>query len=108
MREPNSAVDKKEETLTVHVLLRYSAKTGKIDTTMTGLGNALMRLWALQNTPKTKRTIIINRETGRVAYEFDGKEQHFVEGNLGTCGDYGISPEALQEIKDERFDKEEG
>ena len=52
----------------VHVLLRYSKKTGKLDTAMTGLGSALMRLWAMQNTTSTKETVVINRSTGERLY----------------------------------------
>ena len=37
--------------LKIHVLFRYSKKTGKVDMTMTELGNAMMRMWALSNTP---------------------------------------------------------
>ena len=58
--------------LKTHYLVRFTRRTGKIDTTMVALGNALMRLWALQNTTKTKDTIIFD-EDGVVVYYFEGK-----------------------------------
>ena len=95
-----------KEGLTVHVLFRFSSKTGKVDTTMTGLGSALMRLWAMQNTTKTKRTMIMNRDTGEVVFMVDGKTEKIKteRDGLGTCEDYGISLEALQAVTDDRFD----
>ena len=36
-----------EVNLTVHVLFRSSKKTGKVDTTMIGLGKAMLELWAI-------------------------------------------------------------
>ena len=52
-------------------MVRFGRKSGKIDTTMVGLGNAMMRLWALQNTTKSKDTIIFD-EDGIVLYYFEG------------------------------------
>lgn len=91
----------------VHVLLRYSKKTGKIDTAMTGLGSALMRLWALQNTTSSKECVVINRSTGDVVFHVVGRKDNFpqvVEGELTTCEDLGIPFEELQTYTDERFD----
>ena len=31
-------------------LIRFSKKTGKIDTTMTAIGRGMIQMWALQNT----------------------------------------------------------
>ena len=56
-----------------HYLVRFTRRTGKIDKTMVGLGNAIMRLWALQNTTKTKDTIIFN-DDGWVVWYFEGTE----------------------------------
>lgn len=98
--------------LEVKVLIRCSAKTGKIDTTMTALGSALLKLWALNNTKSGKQTFIIDRETGKVEFACQGKKNDFPtiadENKLGTCEDLGISLELLNEMGyDERFDKEE-
>jgi hypothetical protein len=92
----------------VHVLFRFSKKTGKIDTTMTGVTSALMQMWALQNTTKSKMTLIFNRETGRCIFSATGTANDLPEiekGDLGSCEEYGISLEDLQAIKDERFDQ---
>lgn len=89
----------------VHVLFRFSKKTGKIDTTMTGITTALMQMWALQNTTKTKDTMIINQKTGAVIFYAHGTGDFpkVEKENLGTCDQYGIPLEVVQEIRDERF-----
>ena len=98
--------------LKMHVLFRFSKKTGKIDTTMTGLGNAMMKLWALNNTTKTKGCIIAERDTGVVVFTTSGTENFpkvkdaTKHGDLGTIEDFGISVVVLQSIKDDRFDSE--
>ena len=91
----------------VHVLFRFSKKTGKIDTTMTGVTSALMKMWAMNNTTKSKDTMIINRETGTVIFYAHGTPDmpKIEKGDLGKCTDYGIPLEMLQSITDNRFDK---
>jgi len=91
----------------VHVLFRCSKKTGKIDTTMTGITTGLMQMWALNNTTKSKRTLIFNRETGQCIFHAIGADSmpHIEKGDCGTCEDFGISLDDLKAIKDERFDK---
>ena len=63
--------------LKVHVLFRFSKKTGKIDTTMTSLGSAQMQLWALNNTTPSKATMIIDQETGEVVFLAIGRKDNF-------------------------------
>ena len=91
----------------VHVLFRFSTKTGKIDTTMTALGSALLTAWALHHTPKTKTCIIIERSSGNVIFEATGHPNGFplIAKNTGFCEDYDIPLETVQAIKDERFDE---
>ena len=63
-----------------HGLIRASQKTGKIDQAMTGLGCAMLQLWALQNTPSTKHTFVFNLETGDVVMVCTGvKGRNFPE-----------------------------
>lgn len=97
-----------KDSLSVHVLFRVSAKTGKVDTTITGLGCGLLKMWALNNTTKTKQTFVFNRDNGELVYAFDGKTGKVATKttgkDMGTCEDYGIGLEFLQSIKDERFD----
>lgn len=98
--------------LKIHVLFRYSKKTGKIDTAMTELGNALMQMWALQNTTPSKNTMIVERDTGKVVFLAEGTNYGFPrikksdKEDLGTVDEYGIPISAICEIKDERFDKD--
>lgn len=101
------------DALKVNVLFRFSKKTGKIDTTITGLGTGLMEMWCLRNTTKSKACLIIERDTGKVLFRAEGtsdgfpKAYHGRQQDLGMCEDYGIPLSMLQAIKDERFDKEE-
>ena len=55
-----------------YYLCRFNRKSGKIDTCMTGLGNGMIQLWALQNTyAKSKDTIIFD-EDGWVHSYYEG------------------------------------
>lgn len=92
----------------VHVLFRFSKKTGRIDTTMTGVTSGLMMMWAMNNTTKSKMTLIFNRETGHCIFSATGTPDGLPEiekGDLGMCTEYNIPLEDLQKITDERFDK---
>ena len=96
----------------VCVLFRFSTKTGKVDTTMIALGKGVLQLWGLQNTPKTKTTVIFERESGRLIYEAIGTKEGFPKIRkdtkdsflADTCKDYGISLDFLHSITDPRFD----
>ena len=55
-----------------YVLVRFSKKTGKIDTTLEALGNATLKLWALQNTTKTKDTVIFAKDSGDIVEYYEG------------------------------------
>ena len=93
--------------LKMSVLFRFSKKTGKIDTTMTGLGDAMMRLWALQNTTKSKACLIAERDTGNVVFLTKGNESGFPsvkDKDLGNVEDYGIPIDFVKSIKDDRFE----
>lgn len=67
----------KENTLHNYGLVRFSKKTGKIDTCMTAIGKGLIQLWALQNTPKTKACVIIDIDEERAYAEYIGTEDGF-------------------------------
>lgn len=60
-------------------LVRFSKKTGKIDTTMTALGKGLIQVWALQNTPKTKACVIVDVDERCTVAEYVGTEDGFPE-----------------------------
>ncbi len=72
--------------LTVHVLFRFSQKTGRVDTTMTSIGNAMLQMWALNNTTKTKGCIIVERDSGEVIFTTTGTGDFpkVKKGNLGN------------------------
>ncbi len=60
-------------------LIRFSKKTGKIDTTMTAIGCGLLRLWGLQNTTKTKAAVIVDIDERRTVTEYIGSADGFPE-----------------------------
>ncbi len=60
-------------------LIRFSKKTGKIDTTMTAIGRGLIQMWALNNTPQTKACVIVDLDTREVFAEYDGAPGGFPE-----------------------------
>lgn len=58
-------------------LVRFSKKTGKIDTTMTAIGCGLLKLWGLQNTTKTKASVIVDIDERRTVVEYIGNSDGF-------------------------------
>lgn len=53
--------------------VRYSKKTGKVDFTATAMGDAMLNMWALQNTKaKTKETVVFDLETGIISRRYSG------------------------------------
>ena len=76
--------------LRTNVLVRFSRRSGKIDTTIEGLGTGVLRLWALQNTTKTKDTIIFDKEEGDVLWYYTGTEDfpEIESEDLGNIEDY--------------------
>lgn len=99
----------------IYVLLEVKNKTGEVITTMTAMGSALMKAYALQNTKSGRSMFIINRSTGKVEYATQGRRGNAFpivrdarKEDLGTCDDLGISLEDLIEIGyDDRFDTKE-
>lgn len=100
------------EIMCPYVLFRCSKKTGKVDTTMTALGRAMLEMWALQNTTKTKQCFVINGVTGRIVYATQGTANGFPKVKKGTdekelplCTDIGIEMDDIHAIvrEDGRF-----
>ena len=60
-------------------LVRFSKKTGIPDLTMTALGQGLIKLWALQNTTKTKVCVIVDIDARRTVAEYIGTADGFPE-----------------------------
>lgn len=72
-----------KDTLHNYGLVRFSKKTGKIDTTMTAIGKGLIQLWALQNTTKTKACVIIDLTDRAIYAEYIGSAGGFPEVRKG-------------------------
>ena len=78
------------EEIKTYCLVRFARKSGKIDKTLEGMGSGMLRLWALQNTTKTKDTIICEKDTGKVCwyYEGTGDFPKIEDTDLGHIDDY--------------------
>ena len=55
-----------------YFLVRFNRRTGKIDTSMNAWGNALLRLWALQNTTAKSKDTIVFDEDGWIHTYYEG------------------------------------
>lgn len=86
-------------------LIRFSKKTGKIDTTMTALGRGVIQLWALQNTTKTKVTVIVDIDMQETIAEYIGTADGFPEVRKDPATFEYILPYELWEIMNEEASK---
>lgn len=82
-------------------LVRASKKTGKIDTSMTAIGKGMISLWALQNTTKSKHTVVFDIDTGEVIAHYTGTESGFpkVEKDTGEFVAYDLLQEFRAEVE---------
>ena len=76
--------------LKTYCLVRFARKSGKIDMSLEGTGSGMLRLWALQNTTKTKDTIIFEKDTGKVCWYYEGTPDfpRVEDEGLGHIDDY--------------------
>ena len=86
-------------------LVRFSKRSGKIDTTMTGLGKGVIQMWALQNTPKAKACVIVNIDEHKVVSEYIGTEDGFPEWRRDPDTFEFEIPDKLYEIFEEEVTK---
>lgn len=82
-------------------LVRFSKKTGKIDTTMTAKGKGLIQLWALQNTTKTKACVIVDVDERELIAEYVGTVDGFPKVNKEKENFEFNFPEELFDIFEE-------
>ena len=79
-------------------LIRFSKKTGKVDTSMTAIGKGVIQLWALQNTTKAKACVIVDIDERRIVSEYVGTDDGFPDIRKAPDDfEYGI-PEELYDI----------
>lgn len=84
-------------------LIRFSKKTGKIDTTLTSLGKGLIQMWALENTTKTKVCIIVDIDERIIISEYIGTDNGFPEIiKESDRFEYDIPDELYEEFKRNR------
>ena len=86
-------------------LVRFSKKTGKIDTTMTALGKGLIQMWALQNTTKTKACVIVDIDERRPYAEYVGTADGFPKIRKDPDAFVYDVPEELYGVFDEEVAK---
>lgn len=67
--------------------IRFNRRSGKIDMSLSGLGNGMLQLWALQNTDKKSKDTIIFDEDGWVHSYYEGT------GDFPTVTKYGEGTE---------------
>lgn len=60
----------------MYKLFRQSTKTGKLDTVLSSGSPAMLKLWALQNTTKSKTTLLYDPD-GHVIYKVVGQASGF-------------------------------
>lgn len=71
-------------------LIRYSTKTGRADKALTGLGCGMLQMWGIQNTPKSKTSVVFELETGLIRSRYIGTKDGFpnVEHGIESKGEY--------------------
>lgn len=95
------------DTLHNYGLIRFSKRTGKIDTTMTAIGKGMIQLWALQNTPNSKACVLCDIDERKVIAEYLGTPDGFPKITKDP-EDYSFNfPTELYEIFDEEVKKRE-
>ena len=89
-------------------LIRFSKKTGKIDTTLTALGKGMIQLWALQNTPKTKACVIVDIDEAKPLAEYVGTADGFpkVHKNIEDF-EFNLPDKLFDFFKDEIKEKDD-
>lgn len=86
-------------------LIRFGRKSGKIDTTMTAIGQGLIQLWALQNTTKTKACVIVDIDERQTVAEYIGTADGFPEVRKSQDDFEYDLPVELYDIFDEEVAK---
>ena len=82
------------------VLVRFTRRSGKIDKTLEGIGCGMLKLWALQNTTKSKDCIVFSKDSGKVIMYTEGTDgfPKVSKDNLGHIDRY--CPGLLQACQD--------
>lgn len=80
-------------------LVRFSKKTGKIDTVLDSTGCAKLKMWGLMNVSRTKDILIFHKETGNCIMCIEGTEgfPKVFEEELGNIESY--CPGLLDELR---------
>lgn len=86
----------------VYVMVVFNTNSGEVTLAASGISQALMKLYAMQELKKHQGMFIIDRETGQVVWAYDGRlGRAFTPKTYKHCADFGIALNDLQ--FDERF-----
>jgi hypothetical protein len=83
-----------EKALETFTLVRFTRRTGKINTVLESLGTAMLQMWALKNTRGAEACLIFNKNNGHVAFLTEGTSTGFPkisdarDEDLGHIDDY--------------------
>ena len=90
------------EEIRVYVMVVFNTNSGEVTLAASGISQALMKLYAMQELKKRQGMLIIDRETGQVVWAYDGRlGRAFTPKAYAHCADFGIALKDLQ--FDERF-----
>lgn len=84
-----------------YCLLRYSQKTGKVDTCVTALSCAMLKMQALQKTPATKETVIVDLEAEEIIFTATGNRDGWprLDNERRSAAACGITPEFMADLR---------
>ena len=85
----------------MYCLLRYSQKTGKVDTCMTGFIAALLKYRALNSTTKTKETVIVDLDAEEIIFTATGTANGWpeIDKEKRSAAACGITPEFMADMR---------
>ena len=91
-------VENAEHKLHRYGLMRFSKRTGKIDQSMVGWGKGLLKLWGLQNTTKSKATLVFDLDDRKTEVEYIGTEDFPTVHDKEEDFEYAVSDQIYDEM----------
>ena len=86
----------------MYCLLRYSQKTGKVDTCITSGSAAMLEFHAVRKTTKTKETVVVDLVTEQIIYTVTGrKDGSFpdIDTKVRSAAACGITPDFMADMR---------
>lgn len=84
-----------------YCLLRYSQKTGKVDTCITGISAAPLEFRALNSTTRTKKTVIVDLDAEEIVFTATGTANGWpeIDKERRSAEACGITPEFMADMR---------